>query len=354
MNIYGVIMAGGGGTRFWPASRRETPKQLLNLTGKDIMVNETIKRVQQVVKPENTFIVTNARQEEQMAEVTSGLVKPEHILAEPTSRNTAACIGYAAFELVKKYGDGIMCIFPSDHYIKEEKEFAMVLESAIEAAQQGNRLVTIGICPSFPATGYGYIKHEGGTQIVKKVSEFVEKPDYETAKAYLESGEYSWNSGMFVWKASTILKSFERYLPRVYECLEKIADAIGSEREREVIEDIYPQIPSISIDYGIMERAQNVVMLNGNFGWNDVGSWDMLEVLNKPDEQGNVLKGEQVNIETKNCICVSNGRLVATVGVEDLIIVDTQDAVLVCGKAQAQQVKEIVQVLEKCGKSEYL
>lgn len=355
MNIYGVIMAGGGGTRFWPLSRQAMPKQLLNLSGKDLMVNETITRIEPVIKKEDIFIVTNKVQAEKMKEVVVEGVKESHILSEPSARNTAACIGYAAMEILKKHGDGIMCVFPSDHYIKKQTEFVQVLENAVKVAEKEDKLVTIGITPTFPCTGYGYIKYdssESGT--AKKVIEFVEKPNLEKAEEYLASGDYAWNSGMFIWKASTIMNNFEKYLPKVYEDLQKIGKAMGTEQEQSVIEEIYPGIESISIDYGIMERSEDVKIIPGEFGWNDVGSWDTLGVLYDADENGNVIVGNQINIDTKDCISFSKKRLITTVGVENLIIVETDDAIMVCDKSRAQDVKLIVEQLKEEGKKEYL
>lgn len=356
MERYGVIMAGGGGTRFWPLSRKETPKQLLNLSGRDVMVNETIDRLLPVVCKENMFIVTNVSQVPLMAEKTKGRIQKDHILAEPAARNTAACIGYAAMEIVKKHEDGIMCIVPSDAFIKDEEEYARVIEYAAEAAEETDMLVTIGILPVFPATGYGYIKgkkKEPGKNYAL-VEEFVEKPDLETAQAYLQDGNYKWNSGMFIWKASTILKKFKELLPDVYSCLSQIGEAMGSDREKEMIQRVYPTIPKISIDYGIMERCKDVLVIEGDFGWNDVGSLDMLTVMKEADQEGNILYGKQVNIDTKNCISYGKDKLIATLGVQDLIIIQTEDALLVCDKNRAQDVKMIVDRLSEEGMEQYL
>lgn len=363
MKKYGVIMAGGGGTRFWPLSRKERPKQLLNLSGKEIMVNETIDRVAKSVDMEDIFIVTNVSQAPLMKEETKSRLLQDHILAEPAARNTAACIGYAAMEIVKKYEDGIMCILPSDAFIKDEEEFKRVMDGAIAAAEDTDKLITIGIKPTFPATGYGYIKgkENSATTIPSytdksylEVEEFVEKPDLETAKSYLAAGNYLWNSGMFIWKASTILKKFETLLPDIYACLTEIGDAMGTEAEQEVIDRVYPVIPKISIDYGIMERSSDVLVLEGDFGWNDVGSLDMLHIMKDADENGNVLYGDQINIDTHNCISYGTDKLVATIGVDNLIIVQTKDAILVCNKDNAQDVKKVVDLLQEQGREEYL
>ena len=347
MKTYGVIMAGGGGTRFWPLSRQSTPKQLLNLSGKDLMVNEAIDRLSATVGKDDIFIVTNEAQVAKMLDVTEGRIKKDHILSEPSARNTAACIGYAAIEIMKKYGDGIMVITPSDAYIKNEKEFSRVLSLAVKNAEEKNALVTIGIKPAFAATGYGYIKYQQASGQAFKVLEFKEKPDEETARHYVESGEYAWNSGMFIWKASTILKEFEKFLPDVYADLQKIAAAMLTDDEFNVIEEVYPKITSISIDYGIMEKADNVYVVPGEFGWNDVGSFDMLGVLHDADENGNIKIGSQINLDTKNCITYSSGRLLATIGLENIVVIETGDAVLVCDKSKVQDVKKVVEKLKE-------
>lgn len=348
-------MAGGGGTRFWPLSRKARPKQFLNLTGKDILVNETIDRLSGCIAAEDIFIVTNVTQAELTLQETKGRIRRDHVLAEPAARNTAACIGYAAMEILKKYGDGIMCILPSDAYIQKVDVYREVIEKAVRTAEETDALVTIGITPTFPSTGYGYIKRVAKEAAVwYPVEEFVEKPDLETAKEYLADGNYLWNSGMFIWKASTILKKFEKLLPDIYECLVKIGDAMGTEQEKEVLNEVYPVIPKISVDYGIMERSDDVVVLEGDFGWNDVGSYDALEVLYAPDENGNLQYGDCSLIDTENCICYAKDKLIATIGLKDVIVVETEDAVLVCPKDRAQDVKKITEKLEKDGKTEYL
>lgn len=354
MKTYGVIMAGGGGTRFWPLSRQTTPKQLLNLSGKDLMVNEAIDRLSKTADKNDIFIVTNKTQVAKMLEATNGRIQKNHILSEPSARNTAVCIGYAALEIIKKYGDGIMVITPSDAYIKNESEFTRILGIAVKAAEEKDALVTVGITPTFAATGYGYIKFQKSGESVLKVLEFKEKPDEATAKKYVDSGEYAWNSGMFIWKASTILKNFERFLPDIYADLQKIGDAMNTADELKVIDEVYPKITSISIDYGIMEKADNVYVVPGEFGWNDVGSFDMLGVLHDADENGNIKIGDQINVDTKNCITYSSGRLVATIGLENVVVIETGDAILVCDKNKVQDVKKVVEQLKAAGRTELL
>lgn len=359
MKVYGVIMAGGGGTRFWPLSRQTMPKQLLNLSGNDALINETINRISSFIDRKNIFIVTNERQNEPLKEVVATNCLDEHILLEPVARNTAACIGYAAFEIIKKYGDGIMCVFPADHYIKDEIEFKNILERAIKVANDTDKLITIGIRPTFPSTGYGYINFNNDSSNYYEgqaydVIEFIEKPNFEKAKVYVDSGKYLWNSGIFVWKVSTILENFKRFLPKVYNKLEEISKYFGTDKETVKLKEIYPTIPSISIDYGIMERSDDVLVIPGYFGWSDVGSWDALGALYEPDENGNIIKGEHINIDTENSILYSDKRLIATIGLNDVIVVETDDAVLVCSKNRSQDVKKIVEKLKEQGREEYI
>lgn len=360
MKVYGIIMAGGGGTRFWPLSRKALPKQFLNLTGRDILVNETFDRLTQVMAKENIFVVTNTLYAEKTRELMQGRTGEDHILKEPAARNTAACIGYAAMKILRKYGDGVLCIVPSDHYIRQESLYAQTLQKAIELAKQKDCLITIGIAPTYPATGYGYIRSgaaEGGNGTSPDyyaVEEFVEKPSEAVAKEYLRAGCYFWNSGIFVWKASVILKAFEKLLPDIYEYLVKIGEAVGSDEEVRVLEEIYPGIPKLSVDYGIMERADNVVMFKGAFDWNDVGSLDAIALLHDADGEGNVGLGNHILMDTEGTICYSKDKLIAASGVKDLIIVEAEDAILVCPREKAQEVKRLVEFLEANGKEQYL
>ena len=240
MNHYGVIMAGGGGTRFWPLSRQKTPKQLLNLSGKDLMVNEAVDRMSTVIGNSNIFIVTAEVQAPAMISATQGKVNPSNILAEPAARNTAACIGYSAMTILKKFGDGVMVITPADHYIKDVPALTEIFKTAILTAEENDKLVTIGLKPSFPSTGFGYIKYDSlNDEIVKTVIEFREKPDEETAKKYVESGCYAWNSGMFIWKASLILEKLKENVPDIYADLAKIGDAMNTPNEVQVLQEIY-------------------------------------------------------------------------------------------------------------------
>ena len=358
MKTYGVIMAGGGGTRFWPLSRKKTPKQLLNLSGKDLMVNEAVDRLAFIADKKDIFIVTNVSQVPAMLEATKERLISNHILSEPSARNTAACIGYAAMEIIKKYGDGVMIITPADHYIKDEPAFVRILNTAVKTAEDTGKLVTIAITPTFPASGYGYIRYnKSETGDAKTVVEFKEKPDEETAKGYLASGEYAWNSGMFAWKASVILDKFKEYIPDIYADLEKIGNAMNTDDEKKVIDEVYPNIRKISVDYAIMEKAAttgDVLVVPGEMGWDDVGSFDMMEVLREKNEDGNIIEGDVVAVDCKDSIILSSEKTVTAVDVEGLVIVETKDSIMICPKEKAQSVKKIVEKLQELGRDELL
>lgn len=358
MDIYGVIMAGGGGTRFWPLSRQSRPKQFLNLSGKELMINEALDRLAYTVDRSKLFVVTNAAQAEIMHSATAERLLPDHILAEPCARNTAACIGYAAMEILKKYGDGIMIITPSDAYIKDNAAFTRTLAEAVRAAQTQDKLVTVGIAPTYPATGYGYIRFEhSGDAAAKQVTEFKEKPDLKTAQNYLAQGDYVWNSGMFIWKASVILQKYKQMIPDIYASLEEIGEAMKTDREAQTLCEIYPTIRKISVDYAIMEPAAtdgDVLVIPGTFGWSDVGSFDSLDLLHEADANGNILQGDVVVIDGSHNVVFSDKKLIAAVGVDELVIVDTEDALLVCKKESAQDVRKVVDALQAMGHGELL
>lgn len=359
MNRYATILAGGGGTRFWPLSRQELPKQLLNISGHDIMLNDTIERFDGVIPLANTMVVTNRSQAVMLQRIMHSSVPKGNILVEPVARNTAASILYAALVIEKQHGPSLMIVLPSDHHITDEPQFRTTLEHACALATQSDRIVTIGIKPTFPATGYGYISYRGEPTLtepcpVYDVVEFVEKPDFASAQTYVASGHHLWNSGMFVWKTSVIIESFKRYLPRVYKTMLPISESLGTDRAEATINAVYPLIPNISIDYGILERSDDVVVLAGEFGWNDIGSWDALGAIFPPDESGNIVKANHIGIQTRNSIVYGNGRLIATIGIDGLIIADTGDALLICPKDQAQSVKEIVDLLKRKGMHQYV
>lgn len=351
-----LIMAGGRGERFWPKSRKRMPKQFLSLTddGKT-MIQLTVERILPLVEMEDVYIVTNRDYlplvQEQLPELPLS-----NILCEPVGRNTAPCIGLGAVHIARKYDDAIMFVLPSDHLIKYNTIFLNTLNDAAEIAEQGENLVTLGITPDYPETGYGYIKFNPQEVLGRSfaVDRFVEKPDLETAKEYLATEQYLWNSGMFIWKVSSILKNLEQYLPETYAGLQKIKKAIGTEDERSVLEREFEEFRSESIDYGIMEKAQHIYTLAGSFGWDDVGSWLAVERIRQSNEFGNVITGNAITVDTKNSIIEGDKKLIATVGVENLIVVDTEDALLICEKDSAGNIKKVLENLRICNRTEYL
>ena len=351
-----LIMAGGRGERFWPKSRKSLPKQFLSLTddGKT-MIQLTVERILPLVNLEDIYIATNRDYKALVQEQLPGLPE-ENILCEPVGKNTAPCIGLGAVHMAKKYEDAIMMVLPSDHLIKYNKIFTNTLSDACDVAEQGENLVTLGITPDCPETGYGYIKFIPDQTLGRAfaVERFVEKPDLETAKAYLATEQYLWNSGMFIWKVSTILKNLETYLPEMYQGLCKIGSAIGTEDEQKVLEEEFHAFKSESIDYGIMEKAKNIYILSGSFGWDDVGSWLAVGRIKKSNEFGNVITGNAVTVDTRNTIIQGGDKLIATVGLENMIVVDTEDALLICEKDHASDIKKILENLRICNRNEYL
>ena len=351
-----LIMAGGRGERFWPESRANMPKQFLSLTGDGkTMIQLTVERIQSLVDIEDIFIATN---ESYRSIVRTQLpeIPEENIICEPIGRNTAPCIGLGAVHIAHKYEDALMFVFPSDHMIKYTSIFCQTLLDACEVAEKADALVTLGITPNEPETGYGYIKFDPDRTVGRAyaVEQFVEKPDLETAKIYLASREFLWNSGMFIWKVSSILNSLQLYLPEIYNGLKKIGNAIGTNEQEEVLDREFRAFKSVSIDYGIMEKASNIYCLAGNFGWDDVGSWLAVSRIQKTNEFGNLVKGNVVTIETTNSIVLGKEKLIATVGLKDIVIVDTEDVILICEKESAGKIKKVLENLRICNKYQYL
>lgn len=351
-----LIMAGGRGERFWPKSRQSRPKQFLSLTddGKT-MIQLTVERILPLVGMEDIYIATN-RDYKELVRQQLPEIPEENILCEPVGRNTAPCIGLGAVHMQKKYGDAVMMVLPSDHLIKYTSMFISTLSDACEVAEQGDNLVTLGITPDAPETGYGYIKFYPEQTLGRAfaVEKFVEKPNLETAKEYVASEQYLWNSGMFIWKVSTILNNMKTYLPQTYEGLCRIQEAIGGEEQERVLQQEFYAFQSESIDYGIMEKAKNIYIIPGTFGWDDVGSWLAVGRIKSSNEFGNVIDGNVVAVNTKNSIIQGNKKLIATVGLEDLIVVDTEDALLICDKNSAGDIKKVLENLRICNQTKYL
>ncbi len=344
--IIALIMAGGQGTRFWPLSREDRPKQFLKLTDDDkTMLQQTVNRVKSLMRPEQIFVATNVRYKVPIIEQLPAIPE-ENIIIEPFKKDTAPSIGLASLYVEKKYPGSTMVVLPADHLVKDEKRFINILKKAVMLAVVGENLVTIGIEPNHPETGYGYIHigeqcHSIDDNHVYKVQEFTEKPDLETAKMFLESGKYLWNSGMFIWQVNTILNKFKEHMPELYGSLEKMKRALGTELESYIIRDEFEKIKGISIDYGIIEKAEDIYVIPGDFGWDDLGSWTALERVKKADKNGNIVVGRHYGIDTKNTIIHSTDKVVTTIGLKDIIIVNTEDAILICDKKRAQEVKEI-------------
>ncbi|MDE6034739.1 MAG: NTP transferase domain-containing protein [Ruminococcus sp.] len=354
MKITAVVMAGGKGERFWPESRENHPKQFLSLTGDGVtMIQKTVRRISPVVQNEDIFIVTNSAYKnlvrEQLPEIP-----PENILSEPCGRNTAPCIAFAGAIIRKKYGNAVMLVLPSDHLIKYENIFTRTLCNAIVKATEGDNLLTIGITPTYAETGYGYINFSDEDGNAYKVEKFVEKPDLRTAKKYLASGKYLWNSGMFVWKVSAIMECFARFMPDIFYGTQKIADAYGTPDFETVLETEYNKFPSESIDFGIMEKAENIFTIPGSFGWDDVGSWLAIERINETDDNRNFIKGDVIAENCKRSTICGGKRLVAVVGMEDTVIVDTDDVLLVCSKNSTQDIKKIIAKLKENNRTEFI
>lgn len=354
MKTTAVIMAGGRGERFWPKSRNSCPKQFLSLTSDgETMIQKTVRRLSPLVEAEDIFIVTNSSYiglvKEQLPQIPE-----ENILAEPCARNTAPCIAFAAAVIEKKYGDAVMLVLPSDHLISYEKIYISTLRKAISVAEEGSNLVTIGITPTYPETGYGYICFGDEAGSAFAVERFVEKPDLATAKSYLASGNYLWNSGMFVWKTSSILGNLLTLMPEVYEGAVRIGESFGTESFGEVLVKEFTAFPSESIDFGVMEKAENIYTIPGSFGWDDVGSWLAIERINQTDDLKNYFSGDVVAVDSKRTTVCGGKRLIAAIGTRDVIIVDTDDVLLVCSKNNTQDVKKAIAQLKEQGRTELI
>jgi mannose-1-phosphate guanylyltransferase len=365
MALYAVIMAGGVGSRFWPRSRRARPKQFLDVFGPESLIQNTFARLQPLVTPERTFVVTHADYAAQTREHLPA-VPPENVLAEPVARNTAPCIAFAAARLHALDPDAVMIVLPADHLIRNVARFQDVLRAAVARAEESDALVTIGIEPTHPETGYGYIQYDSSERDdwddvprAYPVKAFAEKPDLATAERFLDSGDFLWNSGMFIWRADAVLRAMAEHLPAVYDAFAPLIAAYAeSDRPHEAIHTAYERSPKISIDYGVMEPAAavgTVFVVPGAFGWSDVGDWRAVYDLAEKDAAGNAVEGNVILHNTsRSYVRAHDGRLLALVGVRDLAVVDTGDAVLVCRLDATQQVKTIVDYLGSRGLDDHV
>ncbi|MBI5560889.1 MAG: mannose-1-phosphate guanylyltransferase/mannose-6-phosphate isomerase [Deltaproteobacteria bacterium] len=357
--LYGIILAGGVGSRFWPLSRVTSPKQLLKIAGDESLLKTTIKRLSPLIPQRRISIVTNSAQAEiirlhlyDAGHPSEGWVggRGVELVVEPFGRNTAPAIGLAALKLLQKDPDCVMAVLPSDHLIARGETFRRTLRAAAAAAREGY-LVTFGVIPTRPETGYGYIKTGGAIKTlnnikVKKVERFVEKPELKKAKRYLKEGGYYWNSGIFVWKAGKILDEIRLFLPSLYKNLLSIQRGAA-------IEEAYEKMESISIDHGVLEKTEDIAVIEADFPWSDMGSLNSLKEVFSPDRDGNIMKGRVVDIGSKRSFIIGSDRVVATIGLKDMILVDTPDATLVCPRDRTQEVKEVVDVLKKRGYAEH-
>jgi mannose-1-phosphate guanylyltransferase len=360
-HTYAVIMAGGGGTRLWPVSRKQTPKQLLPLLGKETLFQSTVGRLEKLFPPERILVVTVAEQAREMQKQEPS-IPVENYLIEPAPRGTASVVALAAAVLQKRDPEAIMAIQTSDHYIRNRDLFHYLIRAAFEVAQSGY-LVTLGISPTYPATGYGYIQQgehlDGNYRYpVYEVKRFKEKPNEATAQQLLRSGDHSWNSGMFVWRADAILAEIERQMPDHFKAVSKIAQEWGTPEQNNVVQAHWYDLKSQTIDYGVMEKAQKVAVLPASgLGWSDVGSWDSLFDVLLPDMNGNVATNAQhLALDTNNTLVYTKDdeRLIVTIGLDDMVIVDAGDVLMICKVDQSQKVRDVVEHLKKHRQEKYL
>jgi mannose-1-phosphate guanylyltransferase len=349
---YAVIMAGGIGTRFWPHSRKGRPKQFLPIAGDRPMIAETTSRVAGVVPAERILVVTRASQVDMVREACPE-VPDANILAEPVGRNTAPCIALAALKVVADDPEAVLLCLPADHVIRPAEVFHRTTRVVLDRAREGRTLLTFGIPPTHAATGFGYIERgDAVTDAVHRVVRFVEKPDAETARGYLETGRFLWNSGMFAWRADVYLEEMDRHLPEVTRALAPVANRAGPTVDP-ALDEAYRGLTGISVDYGIMERAGRAEVVPADFEWDDVGSWRALERLLDADGHGNVARGEYLGLDSRGVVAVAGeDHTIATIGVRDLVIVRTDDVTLVCPKDRAEDVKKLVERLEETGRDD--
>ncbi|GBD89031.1 mannose-1-phosphate guanylyltransferase RfbM [bacterium BMS3Abin03] len=347
MKIYAVVMAGGVGSRFWPRSKEKTPKQLLKIFGENTMIQDTVKRLKGIVDDENIYIITNKIQK---AGILTQLpyLPIENIIEEPFGRNTAACIGLASVIIQHKDPDAVTLVLPADHIIEGKKEFHDTLLEAAEFADRGRGIITIGIPPTRPETGYGYIQIDevGVLDHIFKVLTFAEKPNYATAVRFVDAGDFFWNSGMFIWRTDVIIDEINTYMPELYEGLIKIKEAIGTSDFQSVLANVYGKLKKISIDYGIMEKSKKVYLIKGHFSWSDVGSWETVYELSSKDEDGNTKVGNIYTDMVVDSYIYSPDKFTAVIGLDNLIVINEDDALLICKRDKSQDVKKVVDYLK--------
>jgi len=356
-HVYVVIMAGGSGTRFWPLSRRKTPKQLLDLFGGTTLLEQTVERVQGIVPPEQIYVFANSTVRREMVRLLPHIPQRQ-IVAEPAQRNTAPTIGLAAQEILRRDPEGIMVILPADHVIRQPGAFRAALKAGCRWAATEGRSVVLGIQPTRAETGYGYIRlgrsaKGTGREEIFRVEAFTEKPGLKAARRYVASRRYLWNAGMFIWRASTLLSNLRRFQPAMAAGLDRIA-ASGGIDNSQALNRLFPRLEKISIDYALMEKIDNVSAVAADMGWSDVGSWAVAYDLHSKDSDGNVRPQDSLCLDSKGNMLVNGGKFVVTIGVENLVIVETGDALLICAREQSQIVGKAVQELERRGRKDLL
>ena len=360
-NNYCIIMAGGVGSRFWPMSRISKPKQFLDVLGiGQSLIQMTYERFKKICPENNIYIVTNNVYKDLVLQQLSG-IDEENIITEPARRNTAPCITYANFKIMSKNPDANIIVAPSDHVILNEKEFIRIVSKALEITKENDVLVTLGIKPSYPNTGYGYIQYDKGDFIpkdndIKKVKLFTEKPDLQMAKMFIQSGDFLWNAGIFIWSLQSINKALCNYLPEVYNIFLEGKDNYNTDKEEAFINEAYTSCPAISIDYGVMEKAGNVYVIPSDFDWSDVGTWNALYKIREKDSNSNSIVGKNVmTYDTKNSIInVPKDKLVVLQGLDGYIVVESGDILMVCKKEEEQRVKQFLTDVEVSKGIEYL
>ncbi len=343
-NYYAIIMAGGVGSRFWPVSTTEFPKQFHDMLGAGYtLIQKTFSRLSKLVPPENILVLTNERYNDLVLKQLP-LIKPEQVLLEPAMRNTAPCILYASLKIQKQNPNAVMVVAPSDHWIEDENEFAMNLKNCFDYCANNDALMTLGIQPTFPNTGFGYIEYDKSDEnAIKKVNQFREKPNYETAKSFLEQGNFLWNGGIFIWSVDAITSSFEKFQPQMNALFQKGISSYNTASEQDFINENYNDAEDISIDYAIMENAKNVFVLPATFDWNDLGTWGSLHDKLDKDGNNNTVVNATVILEnaSNNIIRSEAEKLVVIDGLHDYIIVDNENVLLIYPKSKEQDIKRI-------------
>ena len=355
--MYHVILAGGSGSRFWPKSRKNTPKQLLKILGEETMIRLTYNRLRKIAEIDKIFVVASDNIT-QLIRVDIPEIPNENFIIEPSGKNTAPAIGLAALHIFKRDSNAIMGIYPADHLIIGDSKFKNIIINAQKMVEQKSCLITIGIKPTYPATGDGYIQYDSNKEMdikdVYKVKTFAEKPEKKTAEKFIKSGEFLWNAGMFIWKAEIILLEMKTFMCELHDSLDSIYDALTTDQYDTVVDREWELVQPESIDYGILERAQNVYTITADFQWNDLGSWHSLFNVLAKNNGTNYHDGDIISVQSENNLIISPYRLTAVVGVKDLTIINLDDATLIVPHDKSEEVKDVVKMLKSMNKSEYL